>query len=174
MKDFIDIYAYKHDSSFHRIWTRSEVLADTKDYYVTYTPKNVRVIECKQSFWRTREPAVCYFSKKRWFNIIVVFREDEIMYYCNLASPILKELNSFKYIDYDLDVKYFVNKKKVKVLDRKEYEDNKVKYNYPEWIDVKVQKELKVLLSWIKNEVGPFSQEFRDKWQEEISKGKDE
>ena len=37
MKDFIDIYAYKHDSSFHRIWTRSEVLADTKDYYVKST-----------------------------------------------------------------------------------------------------------------------------------------
>ena len=26
-----------------------------------------------ESFWRTKEPAVCYFSKKRWFNIIVVF-----------------------------------------------------------------------------------------------------
>ena len=33
---------------------------------------------------------------------------------------------------------------------------------------------MKVLLSWVKNEVGPFSKEFRDKWYEETLKGKDE
>ncbi len=174
MSKKIKIYAYKHDGSFHRNWTSSEILVETKDYFITYTPSRIRVLESNNNSWGTKEPAIGYFSKKRWFNITIIYRNDEIMYYCNLASPILKELNSLKYIDYDLDVKYYVNADSMKILDKNEYQTNKLKYDYPEWIDKKVQKELKVLVSWLKHEVGPFSEEFRQKWYKEVIKERNE
>ena len=36
--------------------------------------------------WVTREPAIVYFHKKFWFNIIAMIREEGVSYYCNLAS----------------------------------------------------------------------------------------
>lgn len=156
------IYAYKHNGDFHRLWSESEILLETKDYFVTKTLSKVKVIEAENRYWYTKEPAICYFSKKRWFNIIIIYKDNEVLYYCNMASPILRELNALKYIDYDLDLKYFVNSKKIKVLDRREYMVNKEKYHYPDWIDIKLEKELKILQTWAKNEIGPFSKEFRD------------
>lgn len=35
----------------------------------------------------TREPAIVYFHKKYWFNVIAMIREKGVSYYCNLASP---------------------------------------------------------------------------------------
>lgn len=160
----IKIFAYKHNGEFHRLWTESEILVETKDYYIISTPQKVKILENGHHVWYTKEPAIGYFSKKRWFNIIAIYKEKEVMYYCNIASPILKELNALKYIDYDLDVKYFTKSKKIKVLDRKEFAVNKEKYNYPDWICSVVEKELKTLQVWAKNEIGPFSKEFRDKF----------
>ena len=37
--------------------------------------------------WVTREPAIVYFHKKYWFNIIAMIRDNGISYYCNMASP---------------------------------------------------------------------------------------
>lgn len=164
----IKVYAYKHNGDFHRMWPDTYLLSETKDYYVTGTYVKSKVIESNNHFWYTKEPALCYFSTKRWFNIIIMFKEREIVYYCNLASPILKELDSLKYIDYDLDYKYFVNTNKTKVLDRKEFNINKFKYNYPEWTEKKILKEMKILQSWVKNEIGPFSESFRNKWYKEL------
>ena len=166
--DKVVTYAYKHDGSFHRVWTNNTLLCHTKDYYIVGTDENVRVIETKNHYWFTKEPALNYFSKKRWFNIIIMFKEKDIVYYCNLATPILEEMGTLKYIDYDLDVKYYVNSKKIKILDKNEFNVNKFKYKYPEWIEERVLEELKILQSWMKNEIGPFSPQFREKWYKEM------
>lgn len=164
----IKTYAYKHNGQFHRVWTENFLLNETKDYYIVATNQNVRVIETKNHFWYTKEPAINYFSKKHWFNIIVMFKEKEIVYYCNLASPVLFEAGVLKYIDYDLDVKYYVESKKMKILDRKEFSVNKGSFEYPEWLVSKIYNELSILQKWIKNEMGPFSPKFREKWYEQM------
>lgn len=168
------IYAYKHNGDFHRMWSESEVLQETKDYMVLNTKNNTRVIESTNHCWYTKEEAICYFSKKRWFNIIIMYKPNEVVYYCNLASPILLELDTLKYIDYDLDLKYFVNSKKIVILDKKEFAVNKFKYEYPEWLEEKVQQELKILTTWAKNEIGPFSAEFRDNWHSKMIEDENE
>ncbi len=162
------IYAYKHNGDFHRMWNESEILKETKDYIICHTPERTLVKESAGHFWKTREPAIAYFSKKRWFNIIIMYKKTEIVYYCNLASPILTEMNTLKYIDYDLDLKYFVEKKQIVILDKKEFAINKFKYDYPKWIEEIVVEELKILNTWAKNEIGPFSEEFRTTWYNKI------
>ena len=71
--------------------------------------------------WVTREPAIVYFHKKYWFNIIAMIRNNGISYYCNMASPYYLDEEALKYIDYDLDVKIFTDGEK-RLLDVEEYD----------------------------------------------------
>ena len=61
----LKIYAYKHPGDFHRMWRETKIVKETKDYYVTYTPRRTFVIENNGSKWHTKEDAICYFSKKK-------------------------------------------------------------------------------------------------------------
>lgn len=164
MEKQMKIYAYKHDGGFHRMWYSTREIVQNKDYFINYIPKGCIVVEGIKRKWHTREPAIVYFSKSHWFNIIMIIKEDEISYYCNLASPILNELGSLKYIDYDLDVKYFPKTKTIKLLDQNEFNENCVKLNYSPWIKEKVEKEREILIRWTKEEIGPFNQTFREKY----------
>lgn len=157
-------YAYKYDGTFHRHWQDAIKLAETRDYIITATPKNTSVIEGDGYFWRSRELAINYFSKDKWFNVIIMFKDKEIVYYCNLASPCLIEANSIKYIDYDLDVKYFPDTDEIRVLDRHEFEANGKTYNYPNQIIELVEKQLLEIQFLMKNEAGPFDPEFAKRW----------
>ena len=164
------IYAYKHDGSFHRFWSNQKNIKKTKDYCIVSSTKGSKVHESSGYYWFSQEPAVTYFSYRHWFNIIVMFKKTEVIYYCNLATPAVFESNSLKYIDYDIDVKYYTNTKKIKVLDKNEYKINKRKYKYDQWIEDKIEEELQTLIYWIKNEIGPFSHKFRMEMKEELQK----
>lgn len=162
----LDHYAYKYNGDFHRYWQNAIKLSETRDYIITCTPQNTNVIEGDGYFWKSRELAINYFSKDKWFNVIIMFKDNEIVYYCNLASPCLIESNSVKYIDYDLDVKYYTTTKQIKVLDRNEYITNGKKYHYPVQIKQIIEKQLKEIKFLMKNEVGPFDPKFAEKWQQ--------
>lgn len=157
-------YAYKYDGSFHRYWQNAIKLGETRDYIITATPKGTNVIEGDGYFWKSRELAINYFSKDKWFNVIIMFKDNEIVYYCNLATPCLIETNSIKYIDYDLDVKYFPKTKQIKILDRNEFKNNAKSYKYPQKIMDIVEQQLEEIQMLMKNEIGPFEPQFAKKW----------
>ncbi|MFV0287969.1 MAG: DUF402 domain-containing protein [Mycoplasmatales bacterium] len=165
MKEINKVYAYKHDGSFHRLTNKVKLLKETKDYYIVLNNSGNYVQEAKGYHWKTKEKAIIYFSKNHWFNIMIMYKQNRIVYYCNLASPILYEHHSLKYIDYDLDIKYFVDTKDILVLDKNEYQFNQKKYQYSTQIKNKIEAEMKILKSWIKYEVGPFSEEFRKRYE---------
>ncbi len=158
--NFYKQYAYKSNGFFHRFWQEALLLAETKDYLITATPKSTRVVESTNYIWNTQELAINYFSKNHWFNIIIMFKKEELIYYCNMASPCLFELNSIKYIDYDIDLKYYSKSKRIIVLDLEEFKINKIKYNYNPIIIKKLEDELIILKEWVKYEIGPFSKDF--------------
>lgn len=160
MSRTVNIYAYKHDGSFHRFWGNQKIIKETKDYYIVASPKKTKVHESTGYYWFSRELAISYFSKHHWFNIIAMYKDDEVVYYCNMASPIVEETRTLKYIDYDIDVKYFTKTKRIKILDKNEYQRNKQKYDYDKWIDQVVQAELIEIEYWIKHEIGPFSPKY--------------
>ncbi len=157
-------YAYKYDGSFHRFWQDAIKLDETRDYVITTTPKGTNVVEGDGYFWRSRELAINYFSKEKWFNVIIMYKDDEVVYYCNLASPCLIEAKSIKYIDYDLDVKYFPASKKIKVLDLNEYKSNSQIYKYPKSVRDIIENQLEEVQYMMKNEIGPFHPDFAQKW----------
>ncbi len=131
--DKYQIQCYKHNGKIHRAWDEAVVLDIQKDYIV-FGNNKTQVIESSGNYWRTREPAVMYFFKNQWFNIIAQMKKDGIYYYCNIASPYIIEDGTVKYIDYDLDLRIFPSGE-YKVLDKLEYKYHKKLMNYPDELD---------------------------------------
>ena len=160
--DFITIQSYKHDGSLHRTWRDTMVLKTTENALIGVNDHTL-VTENDGRRWVTREPAIVYFHKKYWFNIIAMIRETGVSYYCNLASPYILDPEALKYIDYDLDVKVFADGEK-RLLDVDEYEQHKAQMNYPTDIDYILKENVKILVEWINENKGPVSSSYINIW----------
>lgn len=159
----ISVIAYKHDGSFHRLWRKGTVLKSSSNKIIIMNNKTL-VREANNKEWYTKEPAICVFFKKHWFNIICMLKPKGITFYCNIASPVIIDGTRLKYVDYDLDIKYSLGDK-IKLLDEKEYAENKKKFNYPKTIQKIVENEIKIIKKMILSEKNPFNENFVFKWQ---------
>ena len=156
------IHCYKHDGSVHRSWDEAMLLDVNKDFLV-FGNKKARVNNSDGRIWYTKEPAIIFYYKDKWYNIITQFKDNGIYYYCNIASPTVLEGKVIKYIDYDLDLRVFSDGS-YKILDKSEYEYHKKKMNYPEEIDIIVKEELKNLINLYESKKGPFDYEIVKKY----------
>ncbi len=151
----IQIHCYKHNGKIHRIWEESTVIEETNDYIICGNYKT-KVIESDGRSHVTKEPAIIFFYKKNWFNIIAQFKEFGLFYYCNIASPYIFDENTIKYIDYDLDLRVFSDGG-YRVLDRNEYKYHKKIMNYSSDLDLIINEELNKLINMKINNKGPFN-----------------
>ena len=67
--DTLVIHCYKHNGMIHKSWKLAYVL-DIKNDYIVLGNENVLVTKQDGRTWHTKEPAIMFFYKKRWFNII--------------------------------------------------------------------------------------------------------
>ncbi|MDR3215497.1 MAG: DUF402 domain-containing protein [Bacilli bacterium] len=125
----IEIQAYKHNGELHRRWLYGQILEENEDYLVIINYQT-KVIEKNGRSWRAKEPAIWYFFKNYWFNVISMVRSNGIHYYCNMASPYVIDSEGLKFIDYDLDLKVN-NLNEMFVLDKCEFEFHAQIMNYP-------------------------------------------
>lgn len=155
--DRLKIQCYKHDGKVHRCWDEAIVLDVNKDYIVFGNEKTL-VTESYGSTWRTKEPAVMYFFKDKWYNIIVQLKKTGVTYYCNIASPFIIEDGVIKYIDYDLDLRIFPTGS-FKILDKQEYLYHKKKMNYSSDLDIVLRNALSELIDNYKSGIMAFDLE---------------
>lgn len=147
--DKLKIQCYKHNGKIHREWDEA-VFLDEKDEYLVFGNMKTMVTEAEGNTWRTKEPAIMYFFKNEWYNIICQLKKDGIYYYCNIATPFLIEENTIKYIDYDLDLRIFPNGE-YKILDKMEYKYHKKIMNYSDDLDIAIKNGLDDLITRYKN-----------------------
>ena len=166
--DKLQIQCYKHDGKVHRSWDEA-VLLDIKEDYMVFGNERTMVIEAHGNTWRTKEPAILYFFKDRWYNIIVQLKKDGVTYYCNIASPYIIEDGVIKYIDYDLDLRIFPNGS-FKILDRQEYKFHKKKMNYSSELDVAIRSALSELITDYQNGASMFDLNINLKYGEEYKR----
>ncbi|WP_374140928.1 nucleoside tri-diphosphate phosphatase [Leptotrichia hongkongensis] len=162
--EFITVKSYKHDGSLHRTW-RDSMILKTSDQAIIACNDHTLVTESDGRRWLTREPALLYYHKHYWFNIVTMIRQKGISYYCNLASPYVLDAEALKYIDYDLDIKIFPDGEK-RLLDVDEYELHRRQMHYSKEIDQILKANVEILVDWINNKKGPFSPEYVDLWYE--------
>lgn len=147
--DKLEIQCYKHNKKIHRAWSEAIVLDVKKDYMVFGNSKTL-VTEAEGTTWKTKEPAIMYYFKDKWYNIIAQMKKDGIYYYCNIATPFIIEENTIKYIDYDLDLRIFP-KGEFKILDKLEYEYHRKKMGYSDDLDKVINQALKDLINEYKD-----------------------
>ena len=160
--DFITIQSYKHDKSLHRTW-RDTMVLKTTDTALIGVNDHTLVTESDGRRWVTREPAIVYFHNNLWGNISAMWRGDGGSVDCAQARPGGLDEEALKYIDYDLDVKIFADGEK-RLLDVDEYELHKQEMGYSPDIDFILKENVKILVDWINNGKGPFSQAYINIW----------
>ncbi len=160
--DKLQIQCYKHNGKIHRSWDEALVLDVKKDYIVCANSKTL-VTEADGTTWKTKEPAIMYFFKDSWYNIIVQLKKDGIFYYCNIATPYIIEDGTIKYIDYDLDLRVFPDGG-FRILDRNEYNYHKKIYKYSSELDKIIKAELSNLIEIKRRGEGPFAPGLVDKY----------
>lgn len=148
------IHCYKHNGTLHRTWDEATVLFENEEMLICGNNKTI-VTENDGHSHRTNEPAILFFYKKHWFNIIGQLKPYGLFYYCNIASPYLIDGNIIKYIDYDLDLRVFPDGG-YRILDCNEYNYHRRIMHYPNIIDIIIKKELAYLIDLKKSMLGPF------------------
>jgi len=160
MSSYVDtvfaIESRKYDQSLHRRWDENTVLYQNEFFIVGFNDRT-NVTEQNKPIWQTTEPAIFYFDRRYWFNIIFILTEEPF-YYCNLSSPFLYLQGVLQYIDYDLDVLVYPDGT-YQLLDQDEYKENCRLYDYPLDVQNNISKHLNLLLQWIEAEAGPFNKE---------------
>lgn len=164
----LQIQCYKHNGKPHRCWDEAVVL-DIKKDYIVFGNERTLVTEAQGNTWRTKEPAIMYFFKDRWYNIIVQLKKEGITYYCNIATPFIIEDDTIKYIDYDLDLRIFPNGS-FKILDRQEYKYHKRKMGYSDELDVAIRSALSELITDYQSGSKMFDKEINLKYAKEYQR----
>lgn len=166
--DNFQIQCYKHNGNIHRAWSEAVVL-DIKKDYIVFGNKKTLVTEAEGVTWKTKEPAIMYFFRNKWFNVISQLKKDGIYYYCNIATPYIIEEGTIKYIDYDLDLRIFPTGD-YKILDKLEYKYHKKIMNYSDDLDKAIKNGLDELIKLYKSKSIIFNQEMNKKYYEEYEK----
>lgn len=160
--DKLQIQCYKHNGKIHRAWDEAILLDEKKGYMVFGNNKTI-VTKAEGITWKTKEPAIMYFFKDKWYNIIAQLKKDGIYYYCNIASPFIIEENTIKYIDYDLDLRIFPTGQ-YKILDRLEYNYHKRIMNYSDELDRVICGSLDELIKEYQDGLEMFTDELNKKY----------
>ena len=159
----VSVHCYKHNGKIHRTWDEVTVLDETDDCLICGNNK-VNITESDGRSHKTKETAIIFFFKKRWFHVTAQLKDTGLFYKVDMASPFLIDNGIIKYIDYDLDVKVFPDGE-FRVLDRNEYKFHKKIMKYSEDLDLILQSELTEVINMKRAEVGPFNKKTVKKYQ---------
>lgn len=160
--DKLKIYCYKHDGSLEHTSNEAIVLEDNDDMLICGNGKT-KITEKDGRSHMTNEPAILFFYKKNWFNVIGQLKKHGLYYYCNIASPYIIENGIIKYIDYDLDLRVFPNGS-FKILDRMEYKYHKKQMHYSNRLDFILRYELGNLIDIVRKKEFPFNKNVIEKY----------
>ena len=149
------LHCYKHNGKIHRTWDEITILDETDDYLVCGNNK-VKITESDGRTHKTKETAIIFLYKDRWFHVTAQFKNTGLYYKVDMASPFLIDDNILKYIDYDLDLRVFPDGG-FRVLDKNEYKYHKKIMNYSNELDMILKKELSNLIDMKRHNVGPFA-----------------
>ncbi len=155
--DKLQIHCYKHNGYLHQLCDEAIVL-HIDDEKIIVANNKAKLTESDGRSYRAKEPAILFFYKKHWFNIIGQLKDYGLFYYCNIATPYLIDNKIIKYIDYDLDLRVFPDGG-FKILDYNEYNYHKRIMQYPKEIQMVIKSELNALIDRKRKNESPFSEE---------------
>lgn len=171
--DKLQVHCYKHNGTLYRVCDEATVVDIQPDFlvcgnYKTRITEKDNIEKVNFYSYKTNEPAILFFFKDKWYNVIGQLKDNGVYYYCNIASPYIIDDGLIKYIDYDLDLRIYPSGA-FSVLDRNEYKYHNKKLNYGDDIDKIVKYELTNLINLKNEKKGPFDEEALKKYNEKYA-----
>jgi protein associated with RNAse G/E len=152
-----------------RYFFPAAVVAEQHDYVIVYHPVGAPIWRGKDDIlYRGTHHNLAVLFPDRDYNVIIFWMEDWTFdsYYVNIALPTRWDGKTLDFIDLDLDVLWLkeqtprvqqgLQQAGVYVLDRDEYEERKIAYNYPPEIMERAESALQEVLAHIEARVFPF------------------
>lgn len=157
----INIQAYKISGELYRQWNEASIIGNFNNYLVV-SLKGARVKKENEKPWTVRENSVWIFRPKTFYNAILTLRGHSIHYYINLASDFVYEDNTIKFIDYDLDLKLMLPRKKIEIVDIDEFLNNLNKKLYTPDMQLEkiMSKQIQILFYNLLNQKDIFDKKF--------------
>src|SRR5260221_806982 len=97
------------------------------------------------------------FWREQWYNVYANYDEKDNFnhLYCNVAMPPILESNTLRFVDLDLDVRFFPGGKH-EILDEDEFVEHSKKYQYPEWVQNRARQSADELIALAASKTPPF------------------
>lgn len=153
----VTINSRKFDESISRSWTC--FLVEQKDNLLTLAGEFDQTVE-HEDLGIIEKGTVSheYFWLGRGYNIFRFQHPDGSLrnFYCNITMPPLFDGGVLDYIDLDIDVLVWPDFR-YEILDRDEYEQNALRFCYPDKIIRQVEQNLHDLIEMIERREFPFS-----------------
>lgn len=163
--DKLKIECYKHNGYLDQTSDEATVIYIDEEMLIVAND-HTKLTEHDGKSHMTNEPAVLFFYKKKWYNIIGQLKKKGLFYYCNIATPYIIDGKTIKYIDYDLDLRVFPDGG-YKVLDRNEYRYHKKIMKYNTDLNYIIETSLKEIIEINQKKTGPFKTGAVEKYYEE-------
>ncbi len=93
--DKLQIHCYKHNGQLHQLCDEAIVLYSDSEMIIVANNK-AKLTEADGRSYHAKEPAILFFYKKHWFNVIGQLKEYGLFYYCNIATPYIIDNNIIK------------------------------------------------------------------------------
>lgn len=159
MRDqIITINSRKFDDHIRRSW-KGGLVHEDDDLLILVGTFNEEVEHNDLGHIRAGTVSFEHFWFNRWYNIFRFHEPDGTLkaHYANITMPPTFTDEVINYVDLDIDVVVWPDSR-VEVLDRDDFETNKVKYNYPDEVIQQAENGLSELLALFEQRKFPFTQ----------------
>src|SRR5580765_1994739 len=152
----VTINARKYDQNIRRSW-QGGLISSNENLLVVVGRFESEVEHSGLGTIKQNTVSVEYFWLDRWYNIFKFHEADGSLrnYYCNIAMPATFADGILDYVDLDIDLVVWPNRK-YEVLDRDDFERNTAKYGYPEDITDRAEASVNELIVMIERNEFPF------------------
>jgi len=101
---------------------------------------------CDLTFWR-----------ERWYNAYTNYDDNDAFsnLYCNVGMPPILDSNTLRFVDLDLDVRFFPGGK-YELLDEDEFVEHAKHYQYPGWVQDRARQAVDELIALAADKKPPF------------------
>lgn len=153
----ITVNSRKYDQTIRRSWN-CELVEQTESLLVLVGVFDEDVTHADLGHIKRGTVSREYYWLDCWYSIFRFHEPDGTLrnYYCNINQPPKFENGVLDYVDLDIDVLVWPDLK-YKILDVKEFEENAVRYKYPESVAAKTYETLAELTILIKKRDFPFN-----------------
>ncbi len=151
----IIVNAKKYGDILHYSW-ETNLLEKTDDFIIVKgEPGRVLHHYTKGKQYTMDNWSLEFFPFNKWFTVSIDIKDGKVEgYYCNISQPSTLEGKKLSFIDLDLDI--VKSNGNWEVVDEEDFQENQIKYNYPQNLVEETRLKLESLKSHIEKGMFPF------------------